>query len=161
MKQWMAVYTKPRNEKKVKEYLGRVGVEHYLPLQEVKRKWSDRWKVVQEPIIPSYVFVKVEEKERLQVLECPGVTNFVFWLGKAAIIPDREIEQIRFLLKEQSDTQLVQFEALKPGDRAKIDAGKFVGEDVTVQGESGKDFIVVLESLGMKLRLSKLNVKAI
>ncbi len=156
----MAVYTKPRNEKKVKDYLMKRGVENYLPLQEVKKKWSDRWKKVQEPIIPSYVFVKVEEQERVSVLQCPGVTNFVFWLGKPAVIPEKEIEQIKYILKEQADNQYIQFESLKPGDKAKIDAGKFAGENVTVEAESASDFTVILDSIGVKLRLSKLNVSA-
>ncbi|HRX93358.1 MAG TPA: transcription termination/antitermination NusG family protein, partial [Chitinophagaceae bacterium] len=57
-KRWLAVYTKPRWEKKVNKLFKEKGLESYCPLNKVRRKWSDRMKIVEEPLFKSYVFVK-------------------------------------------------------------------------------------------------------
>ena len=62
-KKWYALYTKPRWEKKVYRLLSERGMEAYCPLNKVKKKWSDRIKLVEEPLFKSYVFVHTEEEE--------------------------------------------------------------------------------------------------
>ena len=66
-KNWYAVYTKPRWEKKVAGLLERKGIESYCPLNKVQRQWSDRKKIVMEPLFQSYVFVHVGAGEHLGV----------------------------------------------------------------------------------------------
>src|SRR5258708_3075596 len=97
---WYAVYTKPRWEKKVSEQLAKGGIEAYCPLNKVRKKWSDRVKWVEEPLFKSYVFVRVKEAEQTQVRLFNGVVNFVYWLGKPAMVKDKEIEIIRQFLND-------------------------------------------------------------
>ena len=59
MNKWYAVYTAPRAEKKVSERFVQEGIEHYLPIQTVKRRWSDRIKEVQVPVVNGYIFVRI------------------------------------------------------------------------------------------------------
>jgi transcription antitermination factor NusG len=59
-------------------------VESYCPLNKVRRKWSDRVKIVEQPLFKSYVFVKVSDEERTTVRMTPGTINFVYWGGKPA-----------------------------------------------------------------------------
>ncbi|MDX2189288.1 MAG: UpxY family transcription antiterminator [Bacteroidota bacterium] len=158
-KQWMALYTKPRNEQKVNEKIESMGFESYLPMQESIRQWSDRKKKIKTPLFTSYVFVKVDEKERLEVKKVPGVLNFVYWLGKPAIIQDIEIERIRYFLKE-AGTHIVLIEQLMPGDKGVINSGEFKDEKVQILQTTQKEYITIIESLGIKLRLSKMNVTA-
>jgi transcription antitermination factor NusG len=66
-KKWLAIYTRPRWEKKVNLLLQEKGVESYCPLNKVKRKWSDRVKIIEEPLFKSYVFVKVSDDEKTTV----------------------------------------------------------------------------------------------
>ena len=61
---WFALYTKPHNEIKVAEKLLSMGIEAYCPTIVVEKQWSDRKKKIQQPLLNSYVFVKVNEKER-------------------------------------------------------------------------------------------------
>lgn len=157
-KNWLAIYTKPRSEKTVAERLEKAGIEVYLPMLETMRQWSDRKKKIKVPLIPSYVFVKVTELERLKALKVPGVMNFIFWLGKPAVIREQEIMQIRFLMKEADAGEEVILENLQPGDKAVITAGQFKDEPVTIITADKKEYIVILESLGVKLRLSKMKV---
>ena len=76
-KKWFAIYTRPRWEKKVNLLLQEKGVESYCPLNKVKRKWSDRVKIIEEPLFKSYVFVKVSDEEKTTVRMTACVTNFV------------------------------------------------------------------------------------
>ena len=99
---WYAVYTKPRWEKKVAKLLDEKGIENYCPLNKVVKQWSDRKKVVMEPIFKSYVFVRVEDKEKFELKSISGILNFVHWLGKPAIVRDEDITTIRKFLNERA-----------------------------------------------------------
>ncbi|MBP1652940.1 MAG: NusG antitermination factor, partial [Bacteroidetes bacterium] len=66
---WYAVYTKPRWEKKVAESLIRKQVETYCPINRVTHQWSDRKKVVEEPLFKSYVFVRIPDTMKTTVRE--------------------------------------------------------------------------------------------
>lgn len=104
---WYALYTKPRAEKKTEERLRKSGVTTYLPLQETVREWSDRKKKVLVPIIPSYIFVRINyERDHLDILQDPGAAFFVYWLGKPAAISDREIEEMRNFLEENEEVKI-------------------------------------------------------
>ncbi|MFW5877524.1 MAG: UpxY family transcription antiterminator [bacterium] len=94
-KVWYAVYTKPRNEKKVAYFFERDGIAHYLPLVQRIKIWSDRKKKVAEPLFTSYIFVHITEKEHLSVLKTQGVVRFVTFEGKKIAIRDAQIEAVR------------------------------------------------------------------
>ena len=64
---WFAVYTKPRWEKKVAAILEGKGIENYCPLNKVVKQWSDRKKIVLEPIFKSYVFVRVPDAAKWEL----------------------------------------------------------------------------------------------
>jgi len=87
-KSWYAVHTRPRWEKKVAGQLAKKRLEYYCPLNKVQRQWSDRKKIILEPLFTSYVFVRLSETEHLPVLQTDGVLSFVYWLKKPAVIQD-------------------------------------------------------------------------
>jgi transcription antitermination factor NusG len=95
---WYAAYTRSRAEKQVARELEKQGIEHYLPLFTTIRQWSDRKKKVEEPLIRSYIFVHITEKEYLPVLQTTGVVSIVRFCGKAVPVPDWQIENLRILL---------------------------------------------------------------
>ena len=76
-RKWLAVYSKPRWEKKINQLLQDKGLESYCPLNMVYRQWSDRVKKVEEPLFKSYVFVHVTEAERTEVRRicCPLIRD--------------------------------------------------------------------------------------
>jgi transcription antitermination factor NusG len=94
-KHWYALYTKPRWEKKVHELMLRRGMESYCPLNKVRKKWSDRYKMVEEPLFKSYVFVRITDDEKSNVRLVDGVVNFVYWLGKPAQVREEDILKIK------------------------------------------------------------------
>lgn len=144
---WYVLYTKPRNEKKVSERLKQLGLTVYCPLVTVVKQWSDRKKKVQEPLLASYVFVRLDENEREKVFQVSGVVRYLYWLGKPAIVRDEEIVTLQsWLLKEP---QKFQVEQLQPGSRITLNKGLFNGADALVQDYRGNKLRLVLESLGV------------
>lgn len=149
-KKWYAVYTRPRWEKKVNRLLEEKGVETYCPLNRIRRKWSDRMKWVEEPLFKSYIFVRVQEKEKAEVRLTTGVVNFVYWNGKPGIVKDREIEGIRRFMNEFTEVELWGPE-LQPDSRIRIDSGIFIDREAKVLKVSKKRVELVIESLGHTL----------
>ena len=80
---WYAVYTNSRAEKRVSERISEMGIETFLPLQKTLRQWSDRKKLVEKPLISSYVFVKAVPKEFFPIRTTDGVVKFIMIQGKA------------------------------------------------------------------------------
>jgi len=105
-KKWFALYTRVRWEKKVAEILTRRKIENYCPINKIVRQWSDRKKVVHEPLFTSYVFARVSESNVRSLKQTNGVINLVYWLGKPAVIRDSEIEGVRKFLSEYSNIKL-------------------------------------------------------
>ena len=148
---WMAIYTQPRAEKKVDFRLKEQEIESYLPLKKVKRKWSDRTKIVEMPLISSYVFVKCTNSERRKVLETYGVVNFIFYRGKPAIIRDEEMETMWKFLSDYSrmDLKVVQ---LEPGQKVNVESGPLAGRSGEVLYTKKNRVGIRLESLGLQIQ---------
>ncbi len=147
-KYWYAIYTKPRWEKKVNMVLERKGVEVWCPLQKVRKQWSDRKKIVEEPLFKSYVFVRIDNTERTNVLMTDGVLNFVYYLGKPAVIRDEEIEVIKkYLSEEQASISIQSLNSLDENTRIKVNHGIFMDSTGTVVKGGKKKVYVKLQSL--------------
>ncbi len=146
-KKWLAIYTRPRWEKKVNLLLQEKGFESYCPLNKVKRKWSDRIKVVEEPLFKSYVFVKLSEEERSAVRLTPGAINFVYWNGKPAVIKEKEISAIKRFLNEYENVEARAME-VKVNQRVRVTNGTFMDQEGKVLELRHKTARVAIDSLG-------------
>lgn len=148
-KKWYAVYTKPRWEKKIDSVLAKKNIESWCPLQKIQRQWSDRKKVVEEPLFKSYVFVHVQDDERGKVLMTDGVLNFVYYLGKPAVIRDEEVNTIKAYLNEKdAQISIISSEGFREDTKIRVNHGVFMGTEGTVLRGSRKKVFVKLESLG-------------
>ncbi len=99
---WRIFYTAPRAETKAEERLAGQGIEVFLPRVTTERRWSDRIQRVTEPLFRSYVFARVDERARLQVLQTAGIVRCLAFGGKLASISEAEIDQLRIT---QADTE--------------------------------------------------------
>ncbi len=149
-KKWLAVYTKPRWEKKVFQSLMDKGIEAYCPLNKVRKKWSDRIKTVEEPLFKSYVFVKIEPDQQLNVRMNRGVVNFVYWLGKPAIINEKDINTIRKFLNEYEDV-VAEAIHVAPSQEVIVTGGALMDTKGKVINVKGKKVEVLLDFIGYKL----------
>lgn len=146
IKVWHVLYTKPRSEKKVIERLSEWGHTVYCPLIKTVKQWSDRKKKVQLPMFPSYIFAYTDEKERSVLLQDPGVLNFIFWLGKPAIVRAEEMEAIKKIALA-GDEILVEGARLEKGQMVTIPEGPFKGLTGRVDKLDSRKIIVYVEQL--------------
>ena len=150
---WHVIYTKPKWEKKVADRLEKSGIEVYCPMMTQIKQWSDRKKKVETPLIPSYVFVNIEEKNRNDVFDIPGVVRYLFWLGKPAIVREVEISALKEGLKETLSA--VEISAYKTGDTINISGGPFKGKEGIIKQVSKNKLQLVLKELGMLITLTR------
>lgn len=149
-KNWYVVYTRPRWEKKVAERLQEAGIDHYCPLNKVQKQWSDRKKVVMEPLFKGYVFVLVDELRKWDIKSIDGILNYVYWLGKPALVKQDEIDTIKKFLQEFNDVE-VRNASLGSNDTVLVKQGvlmNYKGIVVEVKGNKAK---VNIESMGLQL----------
>jgi transcription antitermination factor NusG len=147
---WYAIYTRTRWEKKVVRQLEEKGIEHYCPLAKEERQWSDRKKIIFEPVFSGYVFVRINERDASAVRKVDGCINFVYWLSKPAVIRNEEIEAIRMFLQEHEKIQLEKTR-VNLDDKVRIVSGPFVEREGNVVGIKSRTVKVMLPSLGFAL----------
>lgn len=158
-KKWFAVYTRPRWEKKVSGVLSRRKIENYCPLNKVVRQWSDRKKIIHEPLFTSYVFVKVSEEELITIKQTDGVINLVYWLGKPAVIRNVEIEIIKRFLNEHINIRLERTPInINISDRVQVVSGPLMEMEGKVIALKSKTIKIMLPSLGYMMQ-AEVNVE--
>lgn len=149
---WYVLYTKPRHEKKVAERLTDAGFEVYCPLHKVKRQWSDRTKVVEEPLFRGYVFIRVEDAQREEVFRYPGTVRYLFWLRRPAIVREEEINAIKKWLGHYDHDALI-LEDITPGTLVRITSGQFMNEQAVLLDQTRNKVVLQLKELGIQLSL--------
>jgi transcription antitermination factor NusG len=161
-KQWFAVYTRPRWEKKVGQLLEKKGLDVYCPLTKVRRKWSDRYKIIEEPLFKSYVFTKITDDEKSRVRLTDGVVNFVYWNGKPAVIKEQEIAVIKKFLKEYQEVSAKPLD-VKEGQKVRVKTGLMMDNEGVVIKVVHNRVYVLLESLGYELsaQFEKTNIEPV
>jgi transcription antitermination factor NusG len=122
---WFAVRTSVRWEVKVSSELSRRGVEVYLPLCRSKRNWSDRIKVIDQPVFPGYLFARFPLDQRIRVLEAPGVKQVVGIGSTPVPLDDHEIENLKTLVA--ANALLMPWPYLNAGQRVRIERGPLAG----------------------------------
>jgi transcription antitermination factor NusG len=129
---WYVFYTKPRFEKKIHQKLIAKGIESYLPLIKVWRQWSDRKKLIEEPLFKSYIFAHVNEKGRLEVLQTDGIVRCISFNGRVAIVPDEQIEYVKKIVEFKQDSLKVS-EQIYKGVKVRVISGPLEGMEGYVE----------------------------
>lgn len=143
---WYAVSTKPRHEKKVYQALKQKGVDTYLPLQKLSKKWSDRYKTIEEPLFSCYVFVRIALKDRLQVLQTDSVVRFVAFNNIPATIPDSQIQAVKLILEKCHTIDHIDY--LTPGQKIEVVQGPLKGvKGICAEIKNSHRLVVRLDSI--------------
>jgi transcription antitermination factor NusG len=151
---WFAIYTKSRYEKKVYSILKEQGIETYLPMQKRLRQWSDRKKWIEEPLISSYVFVQISQKDYFRVLNTPGVVCYVSFSGRAVPVRESEIDLLKRILATDTELELCQ-ETLRAGVRVEIIAGQLLGvEGELIERKGDKKVVIRITATNHSLLLT-------
>lgn len=147
---WYAAYTSANHEKRVAEQLGVRSMEHFLPLYESVRRWKDRKMRLQLPLFPGYVFVRLALRDRLQVLQVPGVAKLVGFNGLPTALPQAEIEALRTSLK--GGVRASPHPYMTTGRRVRVQTGPLAGlTGILVRRKSGARFVVSVDLIQRSL----------
>jgi transcription antitermination factor NusG len=142
MTRWYAIRTTARWEVLASDELSRRGIETYLPLCRVKHRWSDRVKIVEQPLFSGYLFGRFPLADRIRVLEAPGVRQIVGIGGAPAPIAAAEIDNLRTLVA--ANPLLVPWPYLHAGQKVRIVRGPLAGvEGFVVRAEKSALRVVV------------------
>jgi len=138
-KQWHVIYTRSRAEKKVQVELSIKEIENFLPMQKRLRQWKDRKKWVEIPLMSGYCFVNITRKEYDSVLQTNNVVGYVRFDGKAAVVPENQIDSLKKMLKQYEFEVNVTSENFAPGKKVEVIEGPMIGlkgELVKAQGKN-------------------------
>ena len=155
--QWVAAYTSPRAEKMVTDRIDAdLHLETYLPLHRVLRKWSDRMKSVEVPLIPSYTFIKMCERDIWRVRDVKGICGFVSFPSTGiAIIRQSEIDSLRRLADSMESVYVHNTNQLHKGTPVQIVAGYLKGMKGTIVKDcKDGNFSIDIRKLNISLVVS-------
>ena len=148
---WYAVYTRPRAEKQVYQRLVESEVETFLPMQKTFRQWSDRRKLIEKPLLSSYIFVKISKKNFPVVFKTYGVVKFVTFEGQPVPIPQNQIDNLRLLINSDAEIE-VTGEKFAKGDNVEVVSGSLTGLTGELIGRgSSKRVVVRLDNLEVNI----------
>jgi transcription antitermination factor NusG len=142
--EWFALHTSSCQEKSLARHLAVRDIEFFLPLYTRVNRWKNGLRVfVERPLFPGYVFVKINKREKVRVLELPGAHSLVSAGHEPVALPTREIEAIReaacFLRAEPHPY-------LNIGDRVRVRTGPLEGmTGIIVRKKAGYRLVISLE----------------
>lgn len=151
LRRWLVAYVRLYHEKKTSEYLTKMKIENFLPIQEEMHQWSDRKKKMERILIPMMIFVHVDETERIEVLKLSSVSRYMILRGESrpAIIPDEQMKRFKFMLDYSEEAIQFTDNQFAPGEKIRVIKGPLAGlegELVTVNGKT--KLAVRIDSLG-------------
>ena len=124
---WIAIRTKSRHEASVRDQLARKDIVAFLPTIPRWSRWKDRRKLIDWPLFQGYCFARPRPEQFRSVQLCAGVAGVVSFDGRAATIPDEEIDAIRALV--MSDLQYDPCPLLSEGSLVEVVSGALKGVD--------------------------------
>lgn len=163
---WHLLYVKARSEKKVARQLLLSGIHFYLPQIKTLRQWHDRKKLIEVPLFPSYIFVKLNSTD--EYFKCQsmlGVCSFVKTNRKAVTLPNALIDQIEIIEKNGENIEISK-EYFSPGQVFQIQHGALAGLFCEIAERCGTSKVLVrVEFLNrniiLDLPISYLSSKAV
>ncbi|MGO9094195.1 MAG: transcription termination/antitermination protein NusG [Bryobacteraceae bacterium] len=125
LREWFAVRVRSNCELTVAQAFSARGLEYCLPLRKLRRRWSDRYKIVEFPLFPGYVFCRFHRSRRTAVLSAPGVLHVVGFGGVPAPLDPQEMAGV--LAIAASGLPAEAWPYLKAGQKVMIGEGPLSG----------------------------------
>ena len=126
---WYVAFVRSCQEKKCAAALDALQVEHFLPVQLVKKKYSDRMKWVEQLVLPRMIFIHTDPQRRTRLLEEVYGLHAYMTTGtyNPVVVPDQQMDDFRFMLKHGGGSVKVTGDRFSPGDRVKVVSGPLTG----------------------------------
>jgi len=120
---WYALYTKAKHEFKAAKQMQNIKIEFFLPTTLYTRQWSDRKKKIESVLFPNYIFIYANDETLNRAIRQNAIVCAVKFAGKASIIPDWEMNNLRKVLNE--NPEIIITNEIEPGTKVKIESGPF------------------------------------
>jgi transcriptional antiterminator RfaH len=151
---WFAIRTRFKSEKIAHRLLKAKGINAYLPIRKLVRRYEKKIRYVDMPLINGFVFVNIIKKEYVQVLETEYVAGFLKFGQNLLAIPDEQIKLIHRLLGENIELD-VHPTNLTKGDWVEVMAGPLLGfKGRLIQMDGKEKFIVDLVNAAHSLEIT-------
>jgi transcription antitermination factor NusG len=141
MKYWFALLVKPRHEKAVSAALRSKHYEEFLPLRSVRQKWSDRYKVVEMPLLSGYTFCRFDPTDKVRILRTPGVRKVVGWGAAPVPVEEAEIEGLQAVVRAGLPAAPCPY--LRTGQSVRLEGGPLSGLRGLLLQARGRSRLVV------------------
>jgi transcription antitermination factor NusG len=123
--QWYALYTSANHEKRVAAELNVRSIEHFLPLYSSVRRWKDRRVILDLPLFPGYIFVRIALRDKLRTLLVPSAVRLIGFSGQPVALPEGEMDILRSGLSQKLNSAPHPF--LTVGRQVRIKSGPLAG----------------------------------
>ena len=144
--EWYAVYTRSHQERRVKTQLEGRGVENFLPSYEKVSQWKDRRKLIQLPLFPGYLFVKIPLVRRLEVLKAHGAVQLVGNSNGPVPIPEEQVARVKRFVEVGLKCDPHPY--LKIGKKVRVTEGPLEGlEGILVRTKNRSLFVISVEMI--------------
>jgi len=142
---WFVIWAESRAEKKVEQRMAAVGLSPWLPIVKERHRWSDRWREVECPLFPGYLFAKAANADWHKILRTPGVLTVVKEGGKPALLADSFVRLLRDAIGRdgaapEALTEIVDY---APGDEVIVQDGVLTGvRGIVRERRSGRSLVI-------------------
>jgi transcription antitermination factor NusG len=148
---WFVIWTESRAEKKVEKRIAALGLSPWLPVVKERHRWRDRWREVECPLFPGYLFARATNADWHRILRTPGVLTVVTERGKPALLPDSFINSLRDAINRdgvapEAVTERVEYPA---GDEVIVQEGALRGiRGVVRERRSRRQLVLWVAEIG-------------
>ena len=159
---WYVAVVNRNSEKLIREKLLQKGYDAYVASQIEEHRWANgRKKKVERVVISARLFIYLTEAERREVVTLPYINYFMtdkaravnaFGVHPLAVIPDREMQMLRFMLCNADAPVDFVSTPFRAGDRIRIMRGPLKGFEGEIARLTGETYVFVrLSILGAAL----------
>ena len=136
---------------KVEKRIAALGLSPWLPIVKERHRWSDRWREVECPLFPGYLFARAANADWPQILRTPGVLTVVKVGGKAALLPDSFVTSLRDALEREGVVPEAVTERFDyaPGDEVIVQEGVLCGvRGIVRERRSRRQLVIWVAEIG-------------
>ena len=128
-KRWIAALVQSCTERRVGDRLDKMEVENYIPTQTEIHQWSDRKKKIERIVIPMIVFIHTDEMTERRLRMQTYIRKILSYPGqwKAAVIPDSQINRLKFMLRHAETSVELLEQSLQVGETVRVVRGPLKG----------------------------------
>ena len=148
---WFVIWAESRAEKKVEKRMAALGLSPWLPIVKERHRWSDRWREVECPLFPGYLFARAANADWPQILRTPGVLTVVKEGGKPALLADGFVTSLRDAIEREGAAPEAVAERVDytPGDEVIVQEGVLRGvRGIVRERRSGRQLVIWVQEVG-------------